>query len=68
MAVKDISDQEIFEAIRKSKNSNEPWPYDFLPQHPVKVVMRKMEQMHRRGIIGAGVSLRSAWIVGEENQ
>lgn len=39
--------------------------YDYIDA-PVKVVLRKMEKMVDQGKLEYGTSLRTAWIVGEE--
>ena len=66
MATKDISDLQVCEAVRASRESRFlHWPYDFL-QHwtrqPFKVCWRAMERAARRGLIEYGVSLRTAWL------
>ena len=64
---KHISDEEIFQAIRAWRaNPMLPTPdISLANKYPTKVIMAKMEQMVRRGLLECGVSLRTAWIVGE---
>jgi len=59
---KDLSDEQIYKAIKQAKLSNSKFPYDFLPNYPVKVVLNKMQKMVDQGKIDYGVSLRTAWI------
>ena len=59
--VKDISDEMIYEAIKRSKDVGDKFPYDFIDA-PQKVVLRKMEKMVDQGKLEYGVSLRTAWI------
>lgn len=42
------------------------YPYDFI-KAPAKVTLAKMAKMVDQGKLSYGVSLRTAWIVGEEN-
>lgn len=43
------------------------FPYDFLLQFHMKLVLAKMQKMVDEGKLECGVSLRTAWIVGEKN-
>ncbi len=67
--VKDIPDTEILECIRARRRGELPlgcFPTTALAdKYPPKVIERKMEQMINRGILEYGVSVHSAWIVGE---
>lgn len=67
----DISDKEVFEAVRRYRR--EPFrgrfSADILAERwPYKVVLAKMQQMVSRGLLEYGVSVRTAWIVGEESK
>ena len=75
--IKDISDEEVYEAIRKSRKHymenrfkfptiNPMFPYNYL-KYPPKLILKKMERMCEQDKLEYGVSLRTAWIVGEEN-
>jgi len=66
MAMKDISDVQVLQAVTKARASNfELWPYDILEtetkQH-WKVCFRAMERAERRGLLECGVSLRTGWL------
>lgn len=65
--VKDISDDEILDCIRarlRGEIRDMP-PAHLAAKYPPKVVERKMEKMIDRGILEYGVSVHSAWIVGD---
>lgn len=60
----DISDEEILEACRLFHAGLAPTPDEALAdKYPVKVIMAKMAQLCRKGLIDYGVSLRTAWPV-----
>ena len=83
--IKDISDEDIYIAIRKSiKHYMEnrfkfpvpftdnailkpTFPPDYLQKYPERLVLAKMQKMVDEGKLECGVTLRTAWIVGEEN-
>jgi len=74
--IKDISDEEIYEAIKKSKEHYDKYqiksypfisvkptfPPDYL-KYPEKLVLAKMDKMCDEDKLEYGVSLRTAWIV-----
>lgn len=64
--IKDLTDEQIFNAIKQAKTVVGKYPYDFLPDYPVKVVLGKMQKMADRDLLDYGVSLRSAWINKED--
>lgn len=66
--VKDIGDEDIYQAILSAKALNETrgtlpviWPYDIIDA-PEKVVLAKMDKMADQEKLNYGVSLRTAWI------
>lgn len=66
--LKDIPDeailrqqQEWFSRARRHE-SVIPWTYDAFPQWPAKLVLRKMEELVKKGYLEYGVSLRTAWL------
>ncbi len=66
MKCADISDEKVLAAVRAywsegGPTFNEP-PVVTLP-YPRKVILAKMRQMVKRGILDYGVSLESAWVV-----
>lgn len=61
--VKDISDEEIINAVKDFWENNKPTPDIALAdKYPVKVILKKMQKMSEKGILNYGVSLRTAWI------
>lgn len=66
MATKDISDKQVCEAVKFSKeNDFTPWPYEILAKvtgQPEKVCCRAIERACDRGYLDYGVSLRTAWL------
>ena len=69
----DISDDEIIAACNAYHDA--PWlstrqtPVEALAdKYPPKVILAKMEQMDRRGILDYGVSLRTAWVRGRPSR
>lgn len=65
----DITDAEILAACRAFHEQHAPTPDIALAdKYPAKVIMAKMEQMAKRGLIEYGVSLRTAWVVDEPAQ
>lgn len=64
--VKDISDAEILDCCQKVHTRAGETPDIALAyKYPVKVIMRKMQQMVERGLLEYGVSLRTAWVVSK---
>ncbi len=64
--IKHITDSEILAACRWS-HAGGPTPDKALAhKYPVKVILAKMQQMVRRGLLDYGVSLQTAWVVGDE--
>jgi hypothetical protein len=62
---KHIPDNEVLAACRWSRAGG-PTPDESLAhKYPAKVILAKMEQMVRRGLLDYGVSLRTAWAVGD---
>lgn len=67
--VKDIPDQVIIEACNACTYRDAPFPDVALAaMYPRKVILRKMEQMIRRGILEYGVSLRSSYVIAEHKR
>jgi hypothetical protein len=66
MKTSDITDEEILNAIREYGVGRAPTPDIALAhKYPVKVIMSKMRKLSDKGVLDYGVSLRTAWIVGE---
>lgn len=67
--IKDISDEEIIAACRQfhaGRCRGQTPDESIAHKYPVKVVIRKMEQMIDRGILDCGVSTRTAWVVADK--
>jgi hypothetical protein len=68
----DIPDEEILAAIREGKrelHALRPYktPEEMLAhKYPPKLILSKMERMIEKGILECGISVRTAWIVGED--
>lgn len=66
MAMKDISDKQVCQAIEDDRAGNfEYYAYDLLMQRtgqPFKVCYRAMERACDRNFIEYGVSLRTGWV------
>lgn len=63
--VKHISDKEIIDAcnaFHKSGCTGVTPDVALSAKYPVKVILAKMDQMVRRGVLDYGVSLRTAWV------
>lgn len=62
MKCSDIPEAEILEACRAFHAGEAKTPdVELAHKYPVKVIMAKMEKMHRKRLIEYGVSLRTAW-------
>jgi hypothetical protein len=65
MAVKNITDWQVVDAIKRSKDPLEQRPNQILARETgesEKVCFRAMERAERRGLVEYGVSLRSGWL------
>ena len=65
MAVKDITDKQVVDAVHRSKAPLEQWPHLILARETgqcEKVCYRALERAARRGFVECGVSLRSGWL------
>lgn len=64
--VKHITDEEMIAACRAFRTRTAPTPDVALAdRYPVKVILAKMKQMVDRNILEYGVSLRTAWVIGD---
>ena len=72
--VKDITDEEALRAVQDWRGAVRDWSGadlfadELLAKRtgaPLKVALRKLENLSRRGLIGCGVSIRTAWVVGD---
>lgn len=71
MATKHISDKQVCEAYKESKEPPELWPYQILQRNTgqsEKVCYRAMERAAKRGLIDYGTSLRSGWLTTEGDE
>lgn len=67
MARKDISDQQVCEAVAYTKGTYLR-PHEWLAKRtrqPVKVAYRALERARDHGLIDYGVSLASGWLTDE---
>jgi len=61
--IKDITDEEIINAVNDFQNNNKETPDIALAnKYPPKVILKKMQKMEEKGILNYGVSLRTAWV------
>jgi hypothetical protein len=72
----DITDEEMLEAVRafwreadagNVAGAQTP-DVSLAHKYPVKVIMAKLDHLSDRGVIDYGVSLRTAWIVAEQEE
>jgi hypothetical protein len=64
---KHVSDEEIIEACRafRARRVRQTPDESLAHRYPAKVILAKMGQMVRRGLLACGVSLRTAWVAGD---
>lgn len=66
MAVKDITDAEVCQAVSDCREDGwKNWAYKLLSERtgqPEKVCYRAMERAAKRGLVDYGVSLRTGWL------
>lgn len=66
MAIKDISDEQVCQAVQDSNDmAFVRWPHDLLQERtgqPEKVCYGAMERAYRNGLIDYGVSFKTSWL------
>lgn len=66
LQLKDVPESEILQACRDFHAGRGPTPEKSLAhKYPPKLILKKMEKMADANLIEYGVSLRTAWVVGE---